>query len=77
MPASNEKRMAWMRMLAQDWAEPFRELVYDIPASTELREIVLEDWPPEKGQWDNHNGTVTLVGDAAHGMTMCKSRPPS
>ena len=73
MPESNADRLAWMRKLAADWAEPFRQLVYDLPPETELREIVLEDWPPRKGAWDHHNGTVTLVGDAAHGMTMCKS----
>ncbi|EPS34230.1 hypothetical protein PDE_09194 [Penicillium oxalicum 114-2] len=70
MPESNADRLAWMRKLAADWAEPFRQLVYDLPPETELREIVLEDWPPKKGAWDHHNGTVTLVGDAAHGMTM-------
>ncbi|KAL7944856.1 FAD/NAD(P)-binding domain-containing protein [Trichoderma barbatum] len=70
MPTTNEERLAWIRSLASDWAEPFRGIVHDIPEETELREIVLEDWPPQEKGWDNHNGTVTLVGDAAHGMTM-------
>ena len=31
----------------------------------------LTDWDPglEGHRWDNHNGLVTLVGDAAHPMT--------
>ncbi|KAL5362631.1 FAD/NAD(P)-binding domain-containing protein [Aspergillus floccosus] len=70
MPESNADRLAWMRTLAADWAEPFRQLVYDLPPETELREIVLEDWPPRLGAWEHRKGTVTLVGDAAHGMTM-------
>ncbi|PTB49761.1 hypothetical protein M431DRAFT_125405 [Trichoderma harzianum CBS 226.95] len=70
MPTTNQERLAWLRSLAKDWAEPFRGIANDIPDDTELREIVLEDWPPQPNGWDNHNGTVTLVGDAAHGMTM-------
>ncbi|KAF4126216.1 FAD binding domain [Geosmithia morbida] len=31
-------------------------------------EIELKDWPCHP--WDNHDGSVTLVGDAAHAMTM-------
>jgi 2-polyprenyl-6-methoxyphenol hydroxylase and related FAD-dependent oxidoreductases len=76
MPESNADRLAWIRKLAADWAEPFRQLVYDLPPETELREIVLEDWPPRLDAWEHRKGTVTLVGDAAHGMTMCKSELP-
>lgn len=76
MPATQAERRAWMRRLAYGWAEPFRELVYYLPEDTEYREIVMEDWPPKQRSWDNRNGTVTLVGDAAHGMTMCEYKPP-
>lgn len=72
MPASNKERLEWMKSIAKGWAEPFRSLVFDISVDTEAREIVLEDWPPVTGGWDNRNGTVTLVGDAAHAMTMCE-----
>ena len=72
MPATNAERRTLMRQLANELAEPLREMVFDLPEDTELREITLEDWPPEKGAWDNHNGRVTLVGDAAHAMTICK-----
>jgi len=76
MPESNQARRQLVRKLASTWAQPFRELVYDIPEKTELQEIVLEDWPPREGCWNNHHGRVTLVGDAAHCMTMCESLHP-
>jgi hypothetical protein len=75
VPDGNEARLLWMRTLAQGWAEPFREIVQDIPAGTEAKAITMEDWPPERGRWDNCNGKVALVGDAAHAMTMCQSFP--
>lgn len=74
MPETQTARRERIRQLATNWNETFRDLVYSIPETTELREIVLEDWPPVQGRWDNHNGRVTLVGDAAHCMTMCKSQ---
>lgn len=62
-----------MKSFVQGWAEPFKEIVDRIPTSDEVKSISLEDWPPGKGVWDNLNGRVTMVGDAAHTMTMCKS----
>ncbi|KAK9782759.1 putative FAD-dependent monooxygenase [Seiridium cardinale] len=70
MPATNEARLVRMKELAEPWANPARDLVLSIPSDTEIREIVLEDWPPSTGGWDNHGGRVTLLGDAAHCMTM-------
>ncbi|KAL9530298.1 putative FAD-dependent monooxygenase [Sphaerulina musiva] len=70
MPETQTARRERILQLATNWNETFRDLVYSIPETTELREIVLEDWPPVQGRWDNHNGRVTLVGDAAHCMTM-------
>ena len=71
VPSSNEERIQLMKRFAQSWAEPFKEIVDCIPPSAEVKNISLEDWPPEKGMWDNRGGRVTLVGDAAHTMTMC------
>lgn len=51
------------------WAEPFRECVLRIPEDTEVKSVGLEDWVPRRGLWDG-NGKATLVGDAAHAMTM-------
>lgn len=73
VPKSNKERLALMRSLAEDWVEPFREIVQSIPDEVEAKAIALEDWPtPDKGSWSNFNGKATLVGDAAHTMTMCE-----
>lgn len=71
VPSSNEERISLMKSFAQDWAEPFKEIVGCIPPSAEVKNILLEDWQPGKGMWDNLDGRVTMVGDAAHTMTMC------
>ncbi|PYI09964.1 FAD/NAD(P)-binding domain-containing protein [Aspergillus sclerotiicarbonarius CBS 121057] len=69
-PGDNAGRLALMKELANEWAEPMREMVMDLPDDTDVREIVLEDWVPGVGRWGNQGGRATLVGDAAHGMTM-------
>lgn len=48
-----------------------RQAILDIPEDTHALEIVLEDWPTQ--EWPLSEGRVTLLGDAAHTMTMCKS----
>jgi 2-polyprenyl-6-methoxyphenol hydroxylase-like FAD-dependent oxidoreductase len=49
---------------------PLREAILAIPEDTHALEIVLEDWPTQ--EWPSSKGRVTLLGDAAHTMTMCK-----
>jgi hypothetical protein len=71
-PKANTERVRWMKELAAGWVEPFRGIVQGIPEEVEAKSIRLEDWIPKKGLWDNSGGRVTLVGDAAHAMTMCK-----
>lgn len=58
-----------MKKRANDYAEPLRSIVMDIPddldSTTPLR---LSDFPC--CPWDNRGGRVTLAGDSAHAMTM-------
>ena len=49
------------------YGEPFNEIFQSIPEDTRCWHGRLSYWPMEA--WDNHNGKVTLVGDAAHPMT--------
>ena len=70
-----EERLALMKRLARDWAEPFRECVWSIPEGTVVQAVRLEDFVPEHGMWDNMDGRVTLIGDAVHTMTMCTYHP--
>lgn len=49
------------------FSEPFKTFFQSIPEGTKCWHNRLSYWIPEP--WDNRNGTVTLVGDAAHPMT--------
>jgi hypothetical protein len=49
------------------YAEPFNAIFQSIPEDSGAWHNRLSYWPTEA--WDNHNGTVTLIGDAAHPMT--------
>lgn len=57
-----------MKKRASVFAPVLRSAVEAISDDAELVEIKLADWPCLG--WDNHDGRVTLVGDAAHAMTM-------
>lgn len=46
--------------------EPFRTAGVALPEDEILPIYQSQQWAPI--QWDNHHGTVTLVGDAAHSM---------
>lgn len=72
-PKTQDERMALMKEIAHGWCEPFRSFVLDVPEETCVKVVRLEDWVPgtEGRVWDNRDGRVTLVGDAAHAMTMC------
>ncbi|KAK5116870.1 hypothetical protein LTR85_009130 [Meristemomyces frigidus] len=69
-PATSEERLRLMKEITRDWASPFRDVVQDMPSTSTVQAIRLEDWPPEEGSWENFDGRATLVGDAAHAMTM-------
>ena len=74
IPVTNEQSVHLMKEITDGWISPFRDRVQEIPNDTPVQAIRLEDWPPEVGAWDNLNGKATLIGDAAHAMTMCRSR---
>jgi hypothetical protein len=71
-PTDNAQRVALMKQLTANWAEPFRSLVHDMPDDSEVVAINMEDWAPEQGA--HGRGRIVLVGDSAHSMTMCKFR---
>ncbi len=51
-----------------------RDMVDSLPDDTVVTSVNLVDWPSV--EWDNWNGTATLLGDAAHCMVICKSTYP-
>ena len=71
VPALDADRIALMKQLTDNWAEPFRSLVQKLPANCEARSIRIEDWMFRLGRTHSHP-RVALVGDSAHTMTMCK-----
>ncbi|KAG6005375.1 hypothetical protein E4U21_000226 [Claviceps maximensis] len=65
---TDSELIAEMKRRAQDFHPLLRHAVDSIPETTPVLEIPLQDWPCL--EWDNRKGRVTLVGDAAHAMTM-------
>lgn len=63
-----------MKSLTEDWAEPFRSLVHDLPDDSDVVPISIEDWMQEQGT--NVQPRAVLVGDSAHSMTMCEFLSP-
>lgn len=67
----NVARLAALKRRAQGFAPCLRDAIESIPEGTPVSEIVLADW--KTPHW-NRSGRVTLIGDAAHPMLMCKNR---
>lgn len=66
-PSTNEERVKLLKKYGENYCEPFRS------ATRWVRDDQII--PPDKyhvwcrpTKWDNHNGRMTLVGDAAHPM---------
>lgn len=67
--SDNASRLAAFKSRARDFAPCLKHVIDDIAEDTPVLEILLADWEPVP--WTN-SGYVTLAGDAAHPMTMCK-----
>ncbi|KAJ5112002.1 hypothetical protein N7532_000047 [Penicillium argentinense] len=65
---TDEARLANMKRRARGFVPFLQQAVERIPNGTPVTEIKLADW--ECLPWDNHDGRVTMAGDAAHAMTM-------
>ncbi|KAI3324525.1 FAD/NAD(P)-binding domain-containing protein [Xylariaceae sp. AK1471] len=67
VPATDFERLARMKAMAQGFHVVLRRAIENIPDGTPVQVIKLEDWPTMEWEGD---GMVTLLGDAAHAMTM-------
>lgn len=56
-----------LKQKASNFAQPFLSVFESLPVDTKVWHSRLSYW--ETRPWDNRNGTLTLVGDAAHPMT--------
>jgi 2-polyprenyl-6-methoxyphenol hydroxylase-like FAD-dependent oxidoreductase len=63
--------LALLKEKAQTFGEPFKSANLWVPDDTKLSSNNLSYWKPIP--WDDKNGRVTLVGDAAHPMTFRES----
>lgn len=70
VPSTSSGKLENIKRRASNFAEPFRAAVLSVPDDTPVTELKLADWPCLG--WGNHGGSVTLAGDAAHAMTMCR-----
>lgn len=68
LPSSSAALAEEMKRRAAGFHPTLRDAVDLISEENTPREIILQDWPCLP--WDNRGGRVTLVGDAAHAMTM-------
>jgi 2-polyprenyl-6-methoxyphenol hydroxylase-like FAD-dependent oxidoreductase len=68
VPATSNLRLKRMRELCSDMAPAISNMINEIPDGVEAIEVKLQDWPCL--EWPNHDGRITLAGDAAHAMTM-------
>jgi len=60
-------RLAQVKEKASTMCEPFRSAVMWMPDDTKITYDTMAYWVTVP--WDNHDGRVTLAGDAAHPMT--------
>ncbi|KXL49230.1 MAG: hypothetical protein FE78DRAFT_28427 [Acidomyces sp. 'richmondensis'] len=69
-PDTHVDRLNLLKDIVDGWAPQFRNLVQNIPDGSPVHQIRVEDWIPQEGLWSNLDGKATLMGDAAHAMTM-------
>lgn len=63
----NAGRLAQVKEKGSTMCEPFRSAVMWMPDDTKITYDKMAYWVSTP--WDNHDGRVTLAGDAAHPMT--------
>lgn len=80
IPRSDAERVQLMRKKARDFHPQLQRIFYDIitPDHKPVINVPLGLWwLPEDGANMNRHGCVTLVGDAAHTMPLCKASCPT
>jgi 2-polyprenyl-6-methoxyphenol hydroxylase-like FAD-dependent oxidoreductase len=65
--AGSKKRIQKLKAKMEGWADPYKSIVEWISEDVTIKPDQLRIWEPKV--WDNHDGRVTLSGDAAHSMT--------
>ena len=68
---SMAEHLAHQKTLAKEFCEPFRSIFSWLPDDSPVWYGKLRNWNPSlpEHSWSNHDGRITLAGDAAHPMT--------
>ncbi|KAH7357391.1 hypothetical protein BKA66DRAFT_515480 [Pyrenochaeta sp. MPI-SDFR-AT-0127] len=68
---TDAQRLAQQKDLAKNFCDPWKSAYEWTPDDAPVWYMGLTDWDPgrEGYRWNNHNGLVTMVGDAVHPMT--------
>lgn len=68
---SNAEHVAHQKEMARQFTDPFKCVFEWMPDDHPVSYGKLRQWDPSEPEhkWDNHDGRVTLAGDAAHPMT--------
>lgn len=67
---SYKERLALIKEKANGLGDPARSAFMWLPSDTEVHKADISYWIPHA--WDNRQGRLTLIGDAAHPMPPCK-----
>lgn len=70
VPVTAREQVAGMKRRARGFVDVLKRAVEAVPDDAVPFEIRVADW--ELVEWGDGGGRVTLAGDAAHAMTMCK-----
>jgi 2-polyprenyl-6-methoxyphenol hydroxylase-like FAD-dependent oxidoreductase len=68
---SEAQRIAQLKEFGKTWCDPWKSACEWTPDDQHIWHMALSEWDPglEGHRWDNHDGLVTMVGDAVHPMT--------
>ncbi|CAA9964487.1 FAD binding domain-containing protein [Pyrenophora teres f. maculata] len=68
---SPSQRLKQQKEFAKAFCDPWKSALEWTPEDTPVWYLGMKDWDPALPghRWDNHNGLVTMVGDAVHPMT--------
>ncbi|CAG7962190.1 unnamed protein product [Penicillium nalgiovense] len=68
-PTELPDQLAWLKRMAEHWANPVYDLIQSMPDNSIVRVIAVQEWMPNDTNRRPTDGRITTVSDAAHLMT--------
>ncbi|OQE96497.1 hypothetical protein PENNAL_c0001G03148 [Penicillium nalgiovense] len=72
-PTELPDQLAWLKRMAEHWANPVYDLIQSMPDNSIVRVIAVREWMPNDTNRRPTDGRITTVSDAAHLMTSSPS----